>query len=288
MRIDNNQMLVEKIKQILQIREISSIKFIKLQKNNLANDIYKLKINNKSYILKKYNYNYDFFLMRKLYEIYTNNKIKLIQPINENVIEIDNTKFDIFEYLSNSNGIIDDDLIIDLISIDRKVELEANLISKCDFYYNNLCKSKKFKVKETRCVLYEYSCLRTLKLFDDKYINHGDLSKTNILFNSNIPYIIDFDEAVVTTELYDFAVMMVKLKTNGKYFKCNEIRKIIINLNMKYTLDEYKAAIKMYLCKVLLEKFYLYEIGKIDLFDETQMNDNYLKYFALLNDVSRI
>lgn len=81
-------------------------------------------------------------------------------------------------------------------------------------------------------------------------------------------YIIDFDEAVVTTKLYDFAVICIKFYTFNNKFKKTKINNLINRL-MKvnnYKFNDYILAIRFYLCKILLEKFYLYEIGKIDLY----------------------
>lgn len=40
--------------------------------------------------------------------------------------------------------------------------------------------------------------------------------------------------------------------------------------------------VKIYLCKILLEKFYLHEIGTINLFSKQQKKDNYKKYLKYL------
>lgn len=114
-------------------------------------------------------------------------------------------------------------------------------------------------------------------------MNHGDLSLSNILY-SNSFYIIDFDETVVTTKLYDFAVIVIKFYTFNGEFKKTKIN-TLINQLMKinnYKTNDYILVIKFYLCKILLEKFYLYELGKIDLYSSNQLNDDYRKYLKLI------
>ena len=36
-----------------------------------------------------------------------------------------------------------------------------------------------------------------MSLFNEQYLNHGDLSYANIIFNRGTPYIIDFDETLM-------------------------------------------------------------------------------------------
>ena len=47
-------------------------------------------------------------------------------------------------------------------------------------------------------------------------------------------------------------------------------------------------SIRFYLCKILLEKFYLYEADKIDLYSAEQLNDDYRKYLKLLKNVNSL
>lgn len=284
----NNNRLYNIIKKCLHIKKVKSITSSQIIGNHLANDIYELNINDKTYILKKYNYNYDFYLSDRLYKIYEDNNIKCIKPINKKTININGDKFNLFKYLKNSEGIIDDSYISNLININRKVEYKPNLISKCDLYYYYLCNLKKYKLNEEKKVLEIYNSIKFDSIFQDQYLNHGDISISNLLFNNNTPYLIDFDETVVTTELYDFAVIAVKLKTYDDHFDYSGLKEFINKLKLNYSMEDYKKSIKMYLCKILLEKFFLYETGKIDLFDNIQKNDNYLKYINLLEDVENL
>lgn len=284
----NKNSFNEILKKYLNIKSSNKIITKKVFGNHLANEVYMINIDNDNYILKKYNYDYNFNLSNRLYKIYEKNNINCIKPINKNIINVDGIKYNIFNYLNYSKGQIDDNFISNLISIDRKVNFKPNLIDKCDLYYYYLNNLKKLSIHEEKIVLKIYNSIKFDNIFQAQYINHGDISISNLLFQDNIPYLIDFDEAVVTTELYDFAVISVKLKTKGNKFKHEEIRQLINKLDLNYTIEEYKKSIKMYLCKILLEKFYLHEIGSINLFDNKQKKDDYKRYIILLDDINNI
>ena len=289
MKIQDNTGLCMAIKEVLCVDKKEKISFFDMNKTQLANNVYGLEIKRKKYVLKEYKYNYDFNLSELLYNIYKKNSINFLKPINKEIINIKGINYNIFNYLSSCDGIATDEFIINLVKIDRRVNFKSNLISKCDYYYNYLCNLNTHKLEETRKVLDEYSSIKDNAIFYDCYLNHGDISKSNLLFNNGIPYIIDFDEAVVTTELYDLAVMIVKLKTNSSNFDYDDVKLLIHKLNDdRYSMEDYKRCIKIYLCKILLEKFYLYEIGKIDLFDDVQKKDSYLKYLKLLKNADKI
>ena len=55
-----------------------------------------------------------------------------------------------------------------------------------------------------------------------------------------------------------------------------------------YKFSDYILVIRFYLCKILLEKFYLYEVDKIDLYSADQLNDDYRKYLKLLKNVNSL
>ena len=44
--------------------------------------------------------------------------------------------------------------------------------------------------------------------------------------------------------------------------------------------------IEFYLLKILMEKFYLHETGKISLYAPRQQKDSYTKYYKLLIDIN--
>ena len=113
----------------------------------------------------------------------------------------------------------------------------------------------------------------------------GDISKSNIIFNKKDYYIIDFDETCVTTPLYDFAVIVVKnFIDNGciNMKKYSKLRKEVLQKLDCYDNTDFSNIVKYYLCKILLEKFYLYYTNKIDLYSFEQQKDNYKTYLEIL------
>ena len=135
-------------------------------------------------------------------------------------------------------------------------------------------------------VLSEYQKLQNKKILINKYINHGDISRDNIIVTKKNTYLIDFDEVCISSELYDFSVVIVKFCTKKSKInikKYNLIKEEIKKYFPKYTEQDYIIIIKYYLCKILLEKFYLHQTGKINLFSRRQKIDNYEKYYILLN-----
>lgn len=286
LRAQDNFKKKKLFQKILKSKEITSIEKIE---PGLANDVYKVISNRKEIIIKKYNHKYDFLLSKMLYKIYKRNKIKVIEPINNNIIKFDGNEYNIFKYLDdNITKKIDDAYLIRLLKVNRKVSLKANLIDKCDIYYDYLKNLSNCKINEERLIIKIYSTLREKRLFYDSYLNHGDISYNNIISHNGYNYLIDFDETIVTTELYDFAVIVIKFKTENYKLNIESIRKLINKLNLNYSRDDYIDSIRMYLCKILLEKFYLYEINKIDLYSKKQKEDFYKKYVNLIQNITKI
>lgn len=262
-------------------------KIKKLNKKAIANDVYLLRVNKKKYLLKKYNYKYDFNLEKKLYDICEKNNINYIKPINENIYNIGSNDYNIFKFIRNKRKYKSTKkFFLEYLKMDREISGSNDLINKIDNYYKNISKinyyNSKIK-KEIDIVKNIYLSTKKINKNEKLYINHGDLSNSNLLYNRKY-YLIDFDETIITYELYDFAVIIVKnyVKNNKiNYKKVNEFL-IKSNLNNKYSISEVNYIIKIYLCKILLEKFYLHLIGKIDLFNKNQQLDNYKKYYDIL------
>lgn len=268
------------------------IKFKKIHKieqapGSLANIVYIVFTDVGNYVVKRYNYNYDFNLCNELYDVYEKNNIRVVKPINKSVLNVKGNTYNIFYYLNPSTGNLSSTYEKKIINIERKTQKKANLLSKCDKYcnylsdlqcYNNLVE------KDEVFTLKEYNKIKKSSLFNEQYLNHGDLSLNNIIFYNNNPYIIDFDETVITTKLYDYAVMFVKNHIRDIEISYdNIINYITINIpDVNYSVSDYLIVIKIYLCKILLEKFYLYEKGNIDLFCEFQLKDDYKKYIEIL------
>lgn len=267
------------------------IKQIKIASGNLANIVYIVFTDVGNFVVKKYNYNYDFSLCSKLYDVYELNDIKFVKPINSEIINVNGNKYNIFKYLKPSIGELKHDYIEKIVNINRQTNIRPNILTKCDKYYNYLCNlscySELIEIDE-KFAMQKYKEIRDISLFREQYLNHGDLSLSNIIFYDKYPYIIDFDETCVTTKLYDYAVIFIKFYTKNVELSQNNIIDYI-TLTMpddNYSIQQYLVTIKLYLCKILLEKFYLYERKKIDLFSEFQLKDNYDKYMNILKLIS--
>ena len=283
----------EEIKGVLKL-EFKQIKIVDIEKypKNLANIIYIVTTATDKYVVKKYNYQYDFNLSNMLYDIYEKNNITVVRPINKELINFNNNNYNIFKYINNQKYNVNQINLFKLLTIERKVNAEESLLNKCQKYYNyliNIDDNIRKIYNNEKLILQQYEKISRNKLFKEKYLNHGDLSFNNILYNNSF-YIIDFDEAVVTTKLYDFAVIVIKFYTFNGEFKKTRINNLINKLmkTYDYKFSDYILAIRFYLCKILLEKFYLYEADKIDLYSADQLNDDYRKYLKLLKNVNSL
>lgn len=266
------------------------------KKNNfgIANTVYVVKTFTKSFIIKKYLYNYDFDLINTLYEIYKKNNINVICPINKKSIYYKGHNYNIFEYKKSN------------CRFDYSINYFCKLVS-CDRIYTN--KSKKIKLsdkiegyeeylrnidlesslsKEITFVIDVFDEIKNDKMFKEVYINHGDISINNIIINNKKVYLIDFDETCLANQLYDFAVIAVKFFTvNGNFVK-KKLDKFIFEVKKQlnyYNVEDFYISIQYYLCKLLLEKFYLHCIEKIDLFNSVQMQDDYKIYLQMLKNI---
>lgn len=262
---------------------------VDIQHGGVANIVYKVETDCGSYIIKSYLYDYDFGLSNELYDRYEENGIQVVRPINPNPIKIKHSIINVFNYYNNENFNLDMDYLSKLVLCDRKCDVkEAQLVQKCRDYYNginNIHNNEGFLANDSKMVQLIFESVAGDKLFKENYLNHGDISKSNIISNNGTKYLIDFDEAKVAPRLYDFAVITVKLFSHNGVLKNKEFleffNKIYPNLN--YTKQDYLTMIKFYLCKILLEKFYLHYTNKINLKSKEQMKDNYVYYVRLLN-----
>lgn len=260
--------------------------------DNLANDVYFVDCDKGKYIIKKYIYNYDFDICNELYNIYDKNGVKCVKPINDSIILTENGKYNIFNYIEPVAGMINIKFINNIVNINRETTEKPNLILKCQKYFYFL-KSLPYYGKvisdDVIYVIEKFNLIKDNELFGEQYLNHGDLSLNNMLFSNNDVYVIDFDETTITTKLYDFAVSFIKIFINDINLSYVSIVDFILKNapDKSYTTQQYICTIKLYLCKVLLEKFYLYETGKIDLFSKIQLNDDYKRYVKILKIIER-
>ena len=74
----------------------------------------------------------------------------------------------------------------------------------------------------------------------------------------------------------------VVYKENENDQDYNYIRNYIKKCHPQYKDNDFYEMVEIYLCKILLEKFYLYRKGEINLFSKRQLKDNYKKYLKIL------
>ena len=265
------------------------------ENGGVANLVFRVITKNKKYIIKKYLYNYDFSLSNELYKKYEDANIQHLKPINNKIILYKLYNYNIFEYMKNNKVYkikIKD--FENILCCDRKTTMTPSLITKCQKYYTFLKKCNFFegiKKEDVKFVINNYNKLKKIKILNEQYLNHGDLSKSNILNVKNNKYIIDFDEVIVTTPLYDFAVVVIKnFCKNGilSLTKYNKLKKEIKKKLPEYKDIDFKNITKFYLCKILVEKFYLHQKAIINLNSKEQKRDNYKKYLKLLKKFEKI
>lgn len=262
-------------------------------KDGVANEVYIVKTLCGRYIIKKYLYNYNFEISNDLYKIYEKNNLKCIKPLNDKPILYNDYNYNIFQYVkSNTTNNMDLGFLAKIIYINGRrnkkskyIPLSVN-INKYERYLKDK-KSCRLDKKTINFVIKIFDEIKNNELFSEKYYNHGDISKTNILHKGNDYYIIDFDESCISYYLYDFSVICVKFFVMNNKFDYNKIEKLarLITKKKRYKKNDYYNAIIYYLCKILMEKFYLHEIYKIDLFDNYQKKDFYKIYLNLLKDI---
>ena len=257
------------------------------EKIGVANETFQVTLENQKYLLKRYHYHYRFDLGNDLYQIYEKNQIPVVKPLNQELVIYQHFQYNIFEYIDHQEEEIDSSYYSKLLSIDRTCQKNDMLFEKCDGYYKPLKKMKDYdeRLKEPiESVLKIYQKLRKKKKFYGNAINHGDLQRSNILCSQGKYYLIDFDEAIVASPLYDFAVLSVKMYRNNTLER-NKIDHLIEEIKERYPSfqkKDYYDMIKLYLCKILLEKYYLHQMMKIDLFSEEQKSDYFGQYHHLL------
>jgi len=281
------------------LNELNNEKIIsyKQEKNGIANLVFQVETKENKYIIKKYLNDYNFDLYSKLYEKYDNSNLKYIKPINKKIIVYNLYKYNIFPYLNHQKyNMLDIDYLSKIICCDRNVDYVPTIPIKCEKYYLYLNQIKKINnnlQEDMDYIMKVFYNIKDIEIVNEKFINHGDLSRFNIIMNKTRrdKYIIDFDEVTITTPLYDFATVVVKnFFTDGifDFKKYNLLKEKVKCFFPKYSDKDFVNIIKYYICKILLEKFYLHEKKLINLFSKEQKKDDYKKYLSILKEVEKL
>lgn len=283
----------KELQDVLKLYTNEKIISYKKQNGGVSNIVYKIKTPNNIYILKKYLYNYNFNLSNKLYQKFENYEIKVIKPLNRNVINYNGVNYNIFQYIKDSSNSIkknkiDLTYLTKLVVCDRKTDELPTILDKCIKYYNYLKDKNIYSNLNNYDIKYVCNIFEKLKDMDflnERYLNHGDISLNNIILNHKNIYLIDFDEVTISTPLYDFAVISIKNFVKKGSLNINKYKnlmnEVLISYN-NYSKKDFNNITKFYLCKILLEKFYYHELQIIDLYSKEQKKDNYKLYLSLL------
>lgn len=271
------------------------IRFFRKECGGVSNLVFKVLTKNRKYIIKKYLYNYDFDLSDELYNKYESSNLTVIRPINKNLINYNSFNYNIFEYKKDFKILkffrINNKYLRKVLFCKRKIDKDETITGKCMKYYLFLRESLSFDgifEKDVEYVLEMFDNMRDKEILNERYLNHGDISKSNIIVSLYKNYLIDFDEVTITTPLYDFAVIVIKNFVRNERINMRRycsFRKVAKKYFKKYSEKDFDDMIRFYLCKILIEKFYYHQVGVIDLNSKEQLKDDYRKYLKLLKQI---
>ena len=258
--------------------------------SGITNFVYLVNTKEKKYVVKTYKKDINEEMINDLIHICEKNGIKVINTIDNNFYKINNNTICIYEYvegkhvkkLTNEQT----EKIIEFIKLDKPSDAKGKcLLDKVDFYYNSLREMDTKKIHRVYIdeLLKRYMKLKNYTIFNEKELVHGDLGPTNIIWDENNNYtIIDLDETTLFTKLYDLIVLAINYSKDGNKIDEKMAKKILKSMD-GYTKIDIINVWNFYLLKVILEKIYLYEINKIDLRDELELEDNWEDYYEILN-----
>lgn len=266
------------------------IEELKKLDDGLSNVVYIVKTKKSKYIAKIYRKEIDKDAINALIKLVKNYNINIIKLVDKGFYNINNNSICVYEYANGKtiNKLNEDQIskILDFIKLDKTtLKKYTGILDKIDFYYNSLREMKTKKINRVIIdeLLKKYMKLQNYNIFYETDLVHGDLSPSNILWDEKGNYtIIGLDETAVFTKLYDLVVFAIKFSKDGSKIDTKIAKKILKPFD-NYTKIDIINIWNFYILKVLLEKIYLYEIGKIDLLDEVQLTDNWEDWYNILN-----
>lgn len=265
------------------------IDFKKIE-TGLTNFVYIVNTKRKKYVVKTYKKDINEQMINELINICSKNKIKLIKPINNKFYKINNNIICIYEFIEGKHikRLTNEqtEKILEFINLDKPYEKPKakSLLEKVDYYYDSLREMETKKIHRSYIdeLLKRYMKLKNYNIFNERQLVHGDLGPSNILWDESNNYtILDLDETIVFTKLYDLIVLAINYSKNGCEIDEKMAKKILKSIETYSKIDIINVW-NFYLLKVILEKIYLYEINKIDLRDEFEMKDNWEDYYKIL------
>lgn len=256
----------------------------------IANTVYLVNTTNNRYIVKIYKKNIDQNAINTLIDIANQNGINVLKTMDNNFYKYRNLTICIYNYIEGKHlkKLTNEQIekILDFIKINKASDGKySNLLDKVNFYYDSLrtLETKKIHREIIDELLRRYMKLQNYNIFYERELIHGDLTPTNIIWNEDGDYtLIDLDETTQFTKLYDMIVFAIKFSKTGSNIDIKMAKKILKPFD-NYTKVDIINVWNFYILKVILEKIYLYEIGKIDLLDDNQMRDNWQDWLNILN-----
>lgn len=248
---------------------------IKKIENGNLNDVYKLVINSKEYILRTTKFNNDCeistLLILKKYNLNVPNLLTYFSLYNKNVMLLD--------YIEGSNpSKIDSKFITGLLKELKKLhnipyenlkEKSINTIEnfeKLSEYYV-VSKESSFLKEKIQLINYIIEDVKNIP-FDKmpKCIVHSDIKKENVLVNNNNIYLIDFGNSYIGNRLIDLIRIIMWFFLKNKNFDIEEIEncfKVYFKNNHLVDLEYNNLSKIIKFCVVynLIKDVYLFEKG---------------------------
>lgn len=248
---------------------------IKKIENGNLNDVYKLVINSKEYILRTTKFNNDCeistLLILKKYNLNVPNLLTYFSLYNKNVMLLD--------YIEGSNpSKIDSKFITGLLKELKKLhnipyenlkEKSINTIEnfeKLSEYYV-VSKESSFLKEKIQLINYIIEDVKNIP-FDKmpKCIVHSDIKKENVLVNNNNIYLIDFGNSYIGNRLIDLIRIIMWFFLKNKNFDIEEIEncfKVYFKNNHLVDLEYNNLSKIIKFCVIynLIKDVYLFEKG---------------------------
>lgn len=262
--------------------KINNVKKIDAGKTNF---VYSVTTDVEKYIVKIYKKQINEKLIKELTKIAENNDINIVKPIGNKFYKIIKSPTCIYKYVAGKQSKnltnIQIEKLTNFIKLDKTTNIKTpTLIDKVDFYYESLrnMETKMIHREYIDELLKKYMKLKNYNIFNELEIVHGDLSPSNIIWTDNSFTLLDFDEAILSTKLYDLVVLAMNYSRNNDQIDINLASKILKPFS-NYTKIDIINVWNFYILKVILENIYLYEIGKIDLMEQSDWEN----WYSILN-----
>lgn len=282
----------EDIKLFLTLNSINNISKVKRMKNGISNKVYKIEASEKNYLFKEYVGNFNKKCKSELLKHCEEHEINI--PVLKNYITLNQRVFYLYDFIDgrhkyklnerNLNLFVDILLKID-IEINIEEYLEDNIYVKTNQYVKDLERISNYKIddKIVLDLINQYKSLNMDMLCLRYYLVHGDLSYTNLIWQGQKLFIIDFDEAIVAPKEYEIISAIVKMNfSNNNFDILNAKRLLNVYLDKcPCDLKTLELIWKFYILKVIIEKVALFQNGIINILNKRQQKDSWKIWYEL-------